>query len=139
MFVASYRNTMANARPVEAPKPRREKLIETARRWERMRREEQARKEVEADWRIRLMKAVTINPPRTRTAAEIIDYVAWWHGLTRLQLLSRECQKAWAPARFDAIAAIHMSCPDLSLGQIAKAVKRDHASVKNALRQRGLR
>jgi len=74
--------------------------------------------------------------PRT-DAQQIIADVAHKHGLTYADLLSKSRSRRLIPARFDAIAAVKIAKPHLSLPQIGKLFNRDFSTIAHALRQRG--
>lgn len=80
-------------------------------------------------------------PIRPRAPArEIIARVAFWHGVTTEDILSRRKPRKLATARFDAIAAVKIAYPNISsprLGQLFGG--RDHTTILHALRMRGLR
>jgi hypothetical protein len=84
-------------------------------------------------------------PPAVKpypTAAEMIRKVAWWHGVT-VEEIKGPCRKVrLVEARFDTVAAIFVNCrrqgpPSYSF--IGRQMgDRDHTTIRNALRKRGL-
>ncbi len=75
---------------------------------------------------------------RRSPAALIIAQVAALHRLNVEDLTGISRVVPIIEARFDAIAAVYLARPDLSLIQIGKLFNRDHTSVLAAVRRRGV-
>lgn len=80
--------------------------------------------------------------PRERRSSprQIIERVAAWHDLTYRDILSRDQFGHFIAARFDAIAAVQHNYPKMSLLKLGAIFNgRDHTTILNALRKRGMR
>ena len=77
---------------------------------------------------------------RRASARQIIEQVAAWHGLTVGDVLGHDRFRHIIEARFDAIAAIRRNHPAISLLRIGRIFSgRDHTTIINALKKRGMR
>ena len=125
MIVAAYARTMAGAKRIATPK--RDKLIALSRRWQAERDDS-------------LSQVRIVPSPR---AEQIVEQVAWWHGLTTADLYGPSRLTSVIEARFDAIAAVAINCrrrdERLSVSAIGRIFGRDHSTIISALRQRGLK
>lgn len=91
------------------------------------------------DWKL-YSRLANIPRPASRTPArEIIERVAAWHNVSVADLMSRSKRQVVIEARFDAIAAVKLVHRHLSLHGLAKIFDgRDHSTIHNALRRRGI-
>jgi hypothetical protein len=69
----------------------------------------------------------------------IITKVAEQHSLTYRDILGPARFKNIVEARMDAIVAVHLAKPDLSLCQLGRLFNRDHTTILWTLRKWGLR
>lgn len=76
--------------------------------------------------------------PRTE-AQQIIADVAHRHGVTYAEVLSTCRDKKLVQARYDAMAAVYLAKPQLSLMQMGKLFRRDPKTVWHGLMRRGLK
>jgi chromosomal replication initiation ATPase DnaA len=77
--------------------------------------------------------------PRRASAPEIIARVGAWHGYDRSAIVGPRRFRPLSNARFDAIAAVKKAHPHLSLNALGRIFGgRNHATILNALRQRGM-
>lgn len=92
------------------------------------------------DWKI-YSRLANIPRPAPRTPArDLIERVAAWHHVTVADIMSRSKRQRFIEARFDAIAAVQIAHPGLSLHGLAKIFGgRDHTTILNSLQRRGLR
>ena len=149
MIIVEYRRTMAGAKrrineetppPPRPPStPRRDALIALYKREELVRARVELATEALRKARYRIDATI-----KTRTsAADLIEQVAFWHGLPVHIVTGQERSDVAIEARFDAMAAVAINCRmagrKLSLHDIGHIFGRTHATVLNALRRRGLR
>lgn len=154
MFAVAYQRTEQGAlgrrRPPEPKQTgRREALIRMAQEWERKRQEQKAEQEEQARRRSELRQQMVermqnrIPQPSARPFVEartLVARVAAWHGFTYDDLVGPKRERIrLVPARFDAIAAVKQNYPSISSLHLGRMFNRDHASILNALRQRGMR
>jgi len=138
-----WRKTMAGAKRLvgeQAPTPRRDRLIEMSRRWER----EHARTHAPKPRPIPIVHEKVNIPILPYTSPiTIIQLVGFWHGITAHEILSDSRLIPIVEARFDAIVAVRINCRIAGkrpgLMDLARQFRRDHTSIISALRQRGLR
>jgi chromosomal replication initiation ATPase DnaA len=128
MFVAVATRTMQGAKQIvhdEPTKrtPRRDRLAELSRKWQAARQPAP----IPPEKRI----------PRTGMQAIIAD-VAHQHGLTYGDIIGKSRQRKITAARFDAIVAVKIARPEITLHQLGRLFRRDHTSAFWALRKRGL-
>lgn len=128
MFVAIATRTMQGAKQIVQDEPikltpRRDRLAELSRKWQAARQPAP----IPPEKRI----------PRTEMQ-KIIDEIASQHGVTYADIVGPSRQRKIKEARFDAIAAVKLARPALTLNQIGNIFKRDHTSAMWALRKRGL-
>lgn len=91
------------------------------------------------DWALYSRLANIPRPAPRMPAREIIERVAAWHGVNVADLMSRSMRQIFIEARFDAIAAVKLVHPHLSLPGLARIFDgRDHTTIFNALRRRGI-
>jgi chromosomal replication initiation ATPase DnaA len=76
--------------------------------------------------------------PRTE-AQQIIAKVAHENGLTYADILSQTRSKHIVRARYDAMAAVYIAKPHLSLAQMGKIFRRDPKTAWHGLMRRGLK
>jgi hypothetical protein len=158
MFVASYSNTMANARQIvddegfQRRTPRRDRLNALSLEWEARRKtkleaEKKAREQAAADiakWK-RKHRRTRFEVKEARTPhGDMIARVAAWHGMTADQVQdTNQRSKPIVAARRDAIAAVWCNClieqRKPSLPAMGRAFNADHTSILAALRKCGLR
>lgn len=147
MFAVSSRFTEAGAKRIANERratPRRDALIAASREWERRqaeaaeaRRRAEQRREMEA---LRLERAIPKPRPVTPfDARNLIGRVAAWHGFTVDDVLGPSRARPLVQARFDAVAAVKMAYPGMSLPMLGRLFKRDHTTLLHALKVRGLR
>jgi chromosomal replication initiation ATPase DnaA len=152
MFVASYANTMRNARPkfvepeivrsieqIRAEK-RAEALQAERERSAAMARELERRRKADAEKRLSLAavamyRTIDVRDSKTPVRA-LIERVAAFHGVSFEDILGPRRDRKTVAARFDAIAAVHKARPDLSLPQMGRHFHRDHTSILHALSRR---
>lgn len=152
MYVVSYRHTMANAKRIvnEAPpqRPRRQRLAEISLAYLAKQEAERKKAEREKAEALAAAKAKPLPVPldlswmirRPSTAPQIIARVAAWHGMSASDILTEgRGSNAVSAVRMDAVAAVAVNCPHLTLTQLAKIFKRHHSTIISALRERGLR
>jgi chromosomal replication initiation ATPase DnaA len=147
MFAVSTRHTDAGAQRLANDRrstPRRDALIAASREWER-KQKEAAEARRRAEYRRELAIAAmerAIPKPRPSTpfdARNLIGRVAAWHGFTVDDVLGPSRARPLVQARFDAVAAVKMAYPGMSLPMLGRLFKRDHTSILAALRKRGLK
>lgn len=91
------------------------------------------------DWQIYSRLANIPRPAPKTPAREIIERVAAWHLVTAAEIMSRSRRQHVVEARFDAVAAVKLVHPQLSLHGLARIFDgRDHTSIWNALQRRGI-
>jgi len=121
MLIASYANTMRGARRIAAsrvvklPAPSRPPMP-----------------------RLGIRLELCPEPLPESPAREIIARVAAWHGLTFEDIIGKRHRLDWSTARRDAVAAVKMSKPHLSLTQLALVFDRDHTTILHHLRKAGM-
>jgi chromosomal replication initiation ATPase DnaA len=77
--------------------------------------------------------------PHRASAGELIARVGAWHGYSRSDIVGPRRFRPVVAARFDAIAAVKQAYPTLSLNALGRIFGgRNHATILNALRQRGM-
>jgi chromosomal replication initiation ATPase DnaA len=128
MFVATATRTMQGAKQVVQDEPikrtpRRDRLAELSRKWQAARQ----LPPVPPEKRI----------PRTEMQ-KIIDEIARQHGVTYADIVGPSRRIKIVEARYDAIAAVKIARPAISLHQLGRLFRRDHTSAHSALRKRGL-
>lgn len=90
------------------------------------------------DWLI-YRRLANIPRPAPRTAArEIIARVAAWHQISAGLILSADRHRLVIEARFDAIAAVKLAHPKMTLERLGEIFGRDHSSIFDALQRRGI-
>ena len=160
MFVASYAKTMSGAKRVVEdrgialrPLHRQSSIIGLSRMWnlaQEAKRREQAKK-TEAQ-RIAIERAIErfsqqqpepVEVDTKTTAKQLIQRVAAWHeGVTPQDILGKSRSHHIVAARFDAIVAVYLNCridgKRYTLPALGRCFGRDHTSVLNALRHRGI-
>lgn len=153
MFAVSDRRTMANAKRIvpdpDRPTPRRDTLRDLSLAW--IAKQRQEREDTErriADQRERekreweLSRRTTPVPSKTQPR-ELIARVAAWHGVTFDAIMSPDRSRAVVEARWDCIAAVNLNCEingrAYTLNELGRLFSRDHSSVINGLRTRGLK
>lgn len=108
---------------IPQPTPARDKVIQLARQW---RPKNKARAPV---W-------------KKEHAALLVEQVAFWHGITVREVMGRGRSWAVVAARFDAIAAVYVNCSiagrKYRQTELGRLFDRDHATIIQALKQRGL-
>lgn len=79
--------------------------------------------------------------PRERRAPPrvLIERVAAWHNMPAAIIMGRRRSRYIIAARFDAIAAVHVAYPKWGLARLGRLFDRDHTTILNALRKRGMR
>jgi len=127
MFVASYANTMRNARP----KFYEPEIVRTMAQIRAEKREEAARQrlQTQALSEYRSIDVRTAKPP----VRQIIEQVATFHGITYDHIVGIRLDRDIVAARHDAIKAVSDARPDLSSPQIGKFFNRDHTTILHAL------
>ena len=116
-----------------------------ARRWadaeiERLRAVAAAKQRATAwhDWKLYTRLANIPRPAARTPAREIIERVAAWHQLPSAFILSTSRRRFIVEARFDAIAAVKLAHPSISLHRLGEIFGRDHSTIFDALRKRGI-
>lgn len=123
MFIVSYANTMRGARKIAAARqPKPKSAI-----WSRP-----------SMPRLGIRLELFPEPLPETPAREIIARVAAWHGLTFEDIIGTRHRREWSTARRDAVAAVKMSKPHLSLTQLAIIFDRDHTTILHHLRKGGV-
>ncbi len=90
------------------------------------------------DWQI-YSRLANIPRPAPRTPPrELIERVAAWHQISAGLILSDVRHRLVIEARFDAVAAVKLAHPRISLTRLGEIFDRDHSSVLSALRKRGV-
>lgn len=112
MFVASYSNTMRGARAFAARR-------ETASR---------------PTFSRSLFPEVVPPTPAKLLAARVLA----WHGLTFQDAISYRHRVKWRDARRDAIVAVKLAYPRLSLPALGRIFRRDHTTILYHLRKAGV-
>ncbi len=69
---------------------------------------------------------------------ELAARVAAWHHLTAKEIFGPSRRPGIVAARHDAMAAVRMANPALSLPMIGRVFKRDHTTVMHALQKLGV-
>lgn len=88
-------------------------------------------------------ESIVVEPIRFSSPSTIIARVVVWHRhVTFDDVMSERRTRRIVAARFDAIAAVHENCRidgrRYSLLDLGRAFGRDHTSILNALRKRGI-
>jgi chromosomal replication initiation ATPase DnaA len=151
MIVVAYRRTMAGAKRIvderpKKPTPKRDRLIEMTNLWIRARKLRSI--QIEADLaekrRVIAIKQSRVNIPIVPFTAPniLIEQVSFWSGIPVWEILGPSRAYPIVEARFDAIAAIAVNCRlagrKMRQTDIGRHFGRDHATIIQALRQRGL-
>lgn len=153
MFAVSYRHTMANAKRIvherPEPTPRRDTLRDLSLAWiakqnqereDAERRVAEQREREKREWE--LSRRTTPAPSKTQPR-ELIARVAAWHGVTFDAIMSPDRSRVVVEARWDCIVAVHLNCEingrAYTLNEMGRLFNRDHTSVLNGLRTRGLK
>ena len=128
MKLYAYSRTMQGAKQVVHDEPikhtpRRDRIAELSRQWQAARQPAP----IPPEKRI----------PRTEMQ-KIIDEIARQHGVTYADIVGPSRRIKIVEARYDAIAAVKLARPEITLNQIGNIFKRDHTSALWALRKRGL-
>jgi chromosomal replication initiation ATPase DnaA len=128
---------------VRSRTPRRDAVIAMSLRFQSKQREARARSTQKLQER-----AAAISPGGIRIApwsspAKIVDQVAFWSGVPAVEILGYSRIERFIVARFDAIVAVAINCridnrPPTPT-DLGRYFGRDHATILNALKQRGLR
>lgn len=78
--------------------------------------------------------------PRKASSRELIERVGAWHGIDRKSIIAHDRRRPVVAARFDAIAAVKIAYPHLSMPAIGRLFGgRDHTTIWHALKARGLK
>lgn len=153
MFIASFTNTMRNARPkFAAPEiVRTMDQIRAEKRAEalRIRREKAAAWVAEMERRyltaaegerafaaVSMYRTLYVREFGKTPVRSLIDRVGAFHGISFEDIVGPRRDRKTVAARFDAIAAVHKARPDLSTPQIGRHFNRDHTSILHALSRR---
>lgn len=148
MFVASYRNTMRNAKPkyVEASVPvktmaqiRAEKLADEKFKADRERAiREHRRREILAriEAAFKRYKGDRVPVEERIPVRQILGTICAFHGVTRAELMSRGRQRFMCKIRDEAIRAVADARPDMSLPELGRIFGgRDHTTIIHSLRK----
>lgn len=68
-------------------------------------------------------------PPREPPVSAVIDRVAHAWGLTPAAIRGRERTRRVSDARAAAVRAVYSLCPSSTLAELAKDLRRDHATI----------
>jgi hypothetical protein len=73
-------------------------------------------------------------------ARQFIEMVAFWHEIEPHQILGYDNTRKVAAARHDAVAAAYENCngPAYKMEGLARIFRRDHATIRNSLKRRGV-
>lgn len=157
MYMVEYRQTMKNARPkfvesnvvvrtvaqmraekrIEAERLRREQSRAWVARMEERHKAEMARQAAESEAPEYAPPEGFPIPEKGMRVAEIISNIAAVHGIPVEAIMSPRRDRQAVNARFDAIVAVRNEHPHLSLTQMGRIFRKDHASIHYALSKRG--
>lgn len=135
MFAASYRNTMASARPKPAADPEVYRSIAQARaekQAEAERVEEEGRQKVAAI--IAKYRVIDVSDAKPN-CRRLIEETAAKHGMTYRDVISASRAKLIVAVRNEAIRVVADARPDMSLPALGKIFKRDHTTILHSLRK----